>query len=173
MPRLHVLMAAAALAALAAPAAHAQSSGDGSSGWMEMDDQDSGHWGRGDMRQGDMRQGNMGRGDDGDSDGPSWHDRHHRWAGAGRDGSGERDDGGRAGKAEEGPMSRFGGGARFMLRSGDVRLAVQCGRGETMKDCVEATILLMDKARSQSRGSSAGSDPAPSSPNPPATAPQQ
>ena len=169
MPRLHILMAAAALAALAAPAAHAQSSGDRNSGWMEMDDQDSGRWDHGEMGRGNMGRGTMGRGDDGGRDEQSWRDHHHRWAGGG-DG---RDDDRPGGKADEGSMSRFGGGARFMLRSGDVRLAVQCGRGETMKDCVEATILLMDKARSQSRGSSAGSETAPSSPNPPATSPQQ
>jgi hypothetical protein len=160
MPRLPVLTAVVALAALAAPAAHAQSSGDRGSGWMEMDDQDSGRWGRGDA----------GRVDEGDRDEQSWRGHRHRWAGAGRD---EQDDGGRGGKAEDGPTSRFGGGARFMLRAGDVRLAVQCGRGETMKDCVEATILLMDKARAQARPGAAGPDGPSSSPNPPATSPQQ
>jgi hypothetical protein len=156
MPRLPTLLAAAALVALAAPAAQAQSSGERGSGsdsdWMEMDDGDSGRW------------------SDGDRDG-SWRGHHHRWAGRDRDGDRRRGDG-RDDKMKDGPMSRFGGGARFMLRSGDVRLDVLWGRGETMKDCVDATILLMDKARSQA-GSSAGSDTAPSSPNPPATSPQQ
>jgi hypothetical protein len=149
---------AAVLAAFSGPAAHAQSSGDRSSGWMEMDDQDSGHWTRG---------------DDGNRDEQSWQGHHRRWDSAGRDGGGDRDEGARHGRPEEGSMSRFGGGARFMLRSGDVRLAVQCGRGETMRDCVEATILLMDKARGSGRGQAGGSDTAPSSPNPPATSPQQ
>ncbi|MEJ1936337.1 hypothetical protein WDZ92_39595 [Nostoc sp. NIES-2111] len=171
MPRLPLRMAAAALAVLAAPAAHAQSSGDRASGWMEMDDHDSGRWGRG---------------DDGGRDEQSWRDHHRRRAGGSgddrdddSDSSGDRSQSSGSRRMGDGAMGggmamhRFGGGARFMLRSGDVRLAVQCGSGETMKDCVEATIQLMDKARAQSRGSAAGSDTAPSSPNPPATSPQQ
>lgn len=164
MSRLPMLLAAAAILAAAAPAAHAQSSGDRGSGsnWMEMDDQDSGRWSN--------------RDDQPDQD-QFWGRHSKRWAG--RD-QGDDDRGGsdRSMMADHAQMQqqmqqmqRFGGGARFMLRSGDVRLAVQCGRGETMKDCVEATILLMDKARAQSR--SGGTDAPAASPNPPATAPQQ
>ena len=150
---------------------------------MMMDDEDNGRWG-------DRR--------DGGGQDETWQDRHRRWAGGSRDSDRDDDSDSQGGDTQssgsrrmgEGPMGggsmaegrmgagmamhRFGGGARFMLRSGDVRLAVQCGRGETMKDCVEATILLMDKARAQSRSTGAGGTDAPAtSPNPPATSPQQ
>ncbi|WP_293868606.1 hypothetical protein [uncultured Alsobacter sp.] len=39
------------------------------------------------------------------------------------------------------------GGASFMLRSGDTRLAVRCSAQETMRACVEAATTLMDRAR--------------------------
>jgi hypothetical protein len=155
MPRLPALLAAAILAA-ATSTAYAQSSGDRGSGsrWMAMDDQDGGRWGeRGDMAGHDEQ----------------WRDHDRRRTQRDRD---DGDGGERSTRADHAGMHGSGGGARFMLRAGDVRLAVQCGRGETMKDCVEATILLMDKARSQPR-SGAGADASGSSSNPPATAPQQ
>jgi hypothetical protein len=39
------------------------------------------------------------------------------------------------------------GGARFMLRSGDTRLGVVCDRGESMRSCVDAALMLFDKVR--------------------------
>lgn len=56
----------------------------------------------------------------------------------------------------------MGGGARFMLRSGDTQLAVRCDGQESMRTCVETTITLMDKARSLATSSSATSSSTPS-----------
>jgi hypothetical protein len=39
------------------------------------------------------------------------------------------------------------GGARFFLRSGDTRLGVVCDREESMRNCVEAALILFDKVR--------------------------
>jgi hypothetical protein len=58
----------------------------------------------------------------------------------------------------EGP--RRGGGASFFLRSGDGTVAVRCDPQDSMKSCVEATLTLMDRARSmQSSGGSPGGPP--------------
>jgi hypothetical protein len=39
-------------------------------------------------------------------------------------------------------------GARFFLRVGDTRIAARCSDGETMRACVDATLMLLDKAKS-------------------------
>lgn len=47
-------------------------------------------------------------------------------------------------------------GARFMVRSGDSRVAVQCDAGESMRSCVDATLTLLDRVRSQSGSATSG-----------------
>lgn len=58
----------------------------------------------------------------------------------------------RAGRDEdhqEGGEGRRGGkGASFWLRSGDLRLGAHCAPGESMRACVDAALLLLDKAKS-------------------------
>ena len=58
----------------------------------------------------------------------------------------------RAGRDEdhqEGGEGRRGGkGASFWLRSGDLRLEARCAPGESMRACVDAALLLLDKAKS-------------------------
>ncbi|RVM21457.1 hypothetical protein CN130_34660 [Sinorhizobium meliloti] len=39
-------------------------------------------------------------------------------------------------------------GAAFLLRSGDATVAVRCDPRESMKDCVDLTTSLLEKARS-------------------------
>ena len=39
-------------------------------------------------------------------------------------------------------------GARFFLRVGDTRIAARCSDGEPMRACVDATLMLLDKAKS-------------------------
>jgi hypothetical protein len=57
----------------------------------------------------------------------------------------------------EGPRR---GGAAFFLRSGDGTVAVRCDPQDSMKSCVEATLTLMDRARSmQPSGGSPGGQP--------------
>jgi hypothetical protein len=56
--------------------------------------------------------------------------------------------------------SRRGGGAAFFLRSGDGTVAVRCDPQDSMKSCVEATLTLMDRARSmQPSGAAPGGPP--------------
>lgn len=50
-------------------------------------------------------------------------------------------------------------GARFMVRTGDSRIAVQCDAGESMRSCVDATLTLFDRVRSQSGSAASGSTP--------------
>src|SRR6476619_4656812 len=57
------------------------------------------------------------------------------------------------------------GGARFWLRSGDVRLGVRCDPNEPMRACLDAAMTLLDKARSLP-SASATSAPPPSPPAP-------
>ena len=40
------------------------------------------------------------------------------------------------------------GGARFVLRHGDSMIAVRCDPQDSMKACVDATLTLLDHARS-------------------------
>ena len=42
------------------------------------------------------------------------------------------------------------GGAKFMVRSGDARVAVRCDERESMRACVDATLTLLERVRSQS-----------------------
>jgi hypothetical protein len=43
---------------------------------------------------------------------------------------------------------RRGRGAAFFLRSGDATVGVRCDPQESMKACVDATLTLLDRARS-------------------------
>ena len=57
----------------------------------------------------------------------------------------------------EGPRR---GGASFFLRSGDATLAVRCDPQDSMKSCVDATLTLLDRARSmQPSGAATGGTP--------------
>ena len=73
-----------------------------------------------------------------------------------------RDRDGRRGYSDE--MSSRG--SSFRMKIGDARINVQCGPRETLKDCVDAAITLLDKARSLPVTGSAntGSGNAPSKP---------
>jgi hypothetical protein len=56
--------------------------------------------------------------------------------------------------------ARRGGGASFFLRSGDGTLAVRCDPQDSMKSCVDATLTLLDRARSmQPSGAAPGGTP--------------
>jgi hypothetical protein len=51
-------------------------------------------------------------------------------------------------------------GAAFFLRSGDGTVAVRCDPQDSMKSCVDATLTLMDRARSmQPSGAAPGGTP--------------
>src|SRR6476659_7997034 len=57
----------------------------------------------------------------------------------------------------EGPRR---GGASFFLRSGDATVAVHCDPQDSMKSCVDATVTLLDRARSmQPSGAAPGGTP--------------
>jgi hypothetical protein len=43
---------------------------------------------------------------------------------------------------------RRGGGAAFFLRNGDAMVAVRCDPHDSMKECVDSTLTLMERARS-------------------------
>jgi hypothetical protein len=85
----------------------------------------------------------------------------------------DRDDYGSAGESRRGyrdmPRGRDafgGGGARFMLQSGDTRLRVVCDERETMRACVDAATALLEKAKgagpiTTSTGTSPPTAPAP------------
>ncbi|GAA0272671.1 hypothetical protein LNAOJCKE_4603 [Methylorubrum aminovorans] len=51
-------------------------------------------------------------------------------------------------RQESGEGWRGGKGASFWLRSGDLRLGARCAPGEPMRACVDAALLLLDKAKS-------------------------
>ena len=52
------------------------------------------------------------------------------------------------------------GGASFVLRNGDSVVAVRCDPQDSMKACVDATLTLLDRARSmQSSGTAPGGTP--------------
>lgn len=51
-------------------------------------------------------------------------------------------------RQEGGESWRGGKGASFWLRSGDLRLGARCAPGESMRACVDAALLLLDKAKS-------------------------
>jgi hypothetical protein len=56
--------------------------------------------------------------------------------------------------------------ARFFVRSGDARIAVRCDDRESMRTCVDATLTLYDRIRTQAAasGSTSSASPGPSSP---------
>lgn len=58
----------------------------------------------------------------------------------------------RAGRDEDrqgdGEGRRGGRGASFWLRSGDLRLEARCAPSEAMRACVDAALMLLDKAKS-------------------------
>ena len=56
--------------------------------------------------------------------------------------------------------TRRGGGASFFLRSGDQMVAVRCDPQDSMRSCVDATLTLLDRARStQPSGAAPGGTP--------------
>jgi len=57
----------------------------------------------------------------------------------------------------EGPRR---GGAAFFLRNGDAIVAVRCDPQDSMRSCVDATLTLLDRARStQPSGAAPGGTP--------------
>jgi hypothetical protein len=52
----------------------------------------------------------------------------------------------------EGPRR---GGAAFFLRNGDAMVAVRCDPHDSMKECVDSTLTLMERARSMQQPSGA------------------
>lgn len=62
---------------------------------------------------------------------------------------------------DHGEGSRSGKGASFLLRSGDLRLEARCAPGEAMRACVDAALLLLDKAKS---AQTQASTPSPNTP---------
>src|SRR5215213_4150697 len=40
-----------------------------------------------------------------------------------------------------------GGGARFFVQSGETRLRIVCDSGESMRNCVDAALTLLDRAK--------------------------
>lgn len=55
---------------------------------------------------------------------------------------------------------RRGGGAGFFLRNGDAMVAVRCDPQDSMKACVDATLTLLDRARTmQPSGAAPGGTP--------------
>lgn len=72
-------------------------------------------------------------------------------------GSRERDgDRGRNISDDERSSRRPTGGASFMVRSGDARVAVRCDAGESMRACVDATLILLERVRSGSTAGTSG-----------------
>jgi hypothetical protein len=61
---------------------------------------------------------------------------------------------------EEGRGGGRRGGAAFFLRNGDAVVAVRCDPQDTMKACVDATLTLLERAKSmQSGGGTPGGAP--------------
>ena len=53
-----------------------------------------------------------------------------------------------------------GRGAAFFLRSGDAAVAVRCDPQDSMRSCVDVTLMLLDRARSlQPSGAAPGGTP--------------
>jgi hypothetical protein len=57
-------------------------------------------------------------------------------------------------RGERGGDSSGRGGSRFFVRSGEASLRIVCGRGETMRSCVDAGLTLLEKFRPAIGGSS-------------------
>ena len=97
--------------------------------------------------------------DRGDDDG--WKIDHREY----REGRGLDDDDER----REEHRGRFGrgGGARFFVRSGETRLGIICDSGESMRNCVDAALTLLDRAKQASSAepsATGGSSPSPARP---------
>ena len=60
----------------------------------------------------------------------------------------------------DGGDRHHGRGASFFLRVGDTRIAARCPSGEAMRACVDATLMLLDKAKSLQGGPTEPSSPA-------------
>lgn len=54
--------------------------------------------------------------------------------------------------------------ARFVLRSGDARMAVRCDDRESMRACVDAALTMFDRIRTQQGTTSGSTSPSPTSP---------
>jgi hypothetical protein len=94
----------------------------------------------------------------------SWRDRddddRRGWREDRRDGGRDRDEmrGRSMRDDDEGGSSRP---ARFLLRSGEARIAVRCDDRESMRACVDAALTLFDRVRTQQ---GTASTPAPANP---------
>jgi hypothetical protein len=91
--------------------------------------------------------------------GQSWRERddnRRSWREERREGGRDQDE--MRGRAirddDEGGRSRA---ARYVMRSGDARLAVRCDDRESMRTCLEVTLTLFDRIRGQ--GTTSGSTP--------------
>lgn len=63
------------------------------------------------------------------------------------------------GLGEYGRAGLRGGGAGFFLRNGDAMIAVRCDPQDSVKSCVDATLTLLDKARSMQPSPAPGGTP--------------
>jgi hypothetical protein len=99
-----------------------------------------------------------------DDDDASWSD--HRQYSDERGRHGDDDENWRGDR--RGRFGGRGGGARFFVRSGETRVGVVCGSEESMRNCVDAALTLLSRAKQ------AGSDAPPAATggqSPPATRP--
>jgi len=105
-----------------------------------------------------------------DRDGRDSYDRHDSSRGSWGGDRGWREMARGGAGREMGEGGGHGGGARFMVRSGDARIAVKCDSSESMRACVDATLTLLDRVRAQSSGtgsgSTSGATSAPAAPTP-------
>ncbi len=101
------------------------------------------------------------QGRDRDDDDDAWKDRREYREERGRD----RDEDDGWGEERRGRFGGRGGGTRFFLRSGETRLGMVCDRSESMRNCVDAALTLLDRARqaaSASPSATTGASPSPS-----------
>lgn len=74
---------------------------------------------------------------------------------------------GESGQGESrGRGERSRGGAGFWMTSGELSLGAKCPPGESMRSCVDAALVLLDRARSTPAATPNGAVPAPQA-NPP------
>ena len=97
----------------------------------------------------------------------SWRDRNdddrRGWREDRRDGGGDRDDmRGRSMRDDDGGGSSRP--ARFLLRSGETRMAIRCDDRESMRACVDAALTLFDRVRTQQSTTTNAPTTAPASP---------
>jgi hypothetical protein len=97
---------------------------------------------------------------DRDHDDDSWSDRreYRDERGRGRD----DDDGWREERRDH--FGRRGAGARFFFRSGETRLGAVCDPRESMRNCVDAALTLLERAK---QAGSAAPSPTTSGSSPP------